>query len=170
MGLYSPKFPKIQLDSFINYPNAANNIVKITVEEWQDLLHHTHKVTDILDTEGNFIGSDLDISVSGGVNEETFNELKNTVESQAETIATQAETISTQSGIIENLQTIVEANSSTIETQQSAIETLQGLVESLQSQINALDPNSGSSLQGLQVGDWDLDQEGIQDEYGNTIG
>jgi hypothetical protein len=67
MGLYSPRFPKIQVDSFVNYPNAANNIIKITVEEWQDLLHHTHKVTDILDTEGNFIGSDLDISVSGGV-------------------------------------------------------------------------------------------------------
>ena len=170
MGLYSPRFPKIQVDSFVNYPNAANNIIKITVEEWQDLLHHTHKVTDILDTEGNFIGSDLDISVSGGVDEETFNELKNTVQSQSETIASQAETISTQSGIIENLQTIVESNSSIIETQQSAIETLQGLVQSLQNQINSLDPNSESSLSGLQVGDWDLDQEGIQDEYGNTIG
>ena len=35
--------PKIIMESDTNYPGAVGIEKKITVEEWQDLLHHTHE-------------------------------------------------------------------------------------------------------------------------------
>ena len=90
-GYNGLKFPLIQLDANVNYPNAANNIKKVTVEEWQDLLHHTHKLSEILDDSGEFLGGEG--SADGGVSVAAFNELKETVQQQAQTIQTQAETI-----------------------------------------------------------------------------
>ena len=36
-------YPKIIMDNNTNYPGANTNIRRITVEEWNDLLHHTHE-------------------------------------------------------------------------------------------------------------------------------
>lgn len=35
--------PKIIMETDVNYPGAVGIEKKITVEEWQDLLHHTHE-------------------------------------------------------------------------------------------------------------------------------
>lgn len=148
-GVYDPKFPKVHLDTKINYPNAANNIKKITAEEWEDLLHHTHQIDYIVDADGNFINPDsISIGGSGGkveVTKEEFDTLKTTVESQAQTIQDQSSTIT----------------------------TLQDTISTLQTRILALEQNSGSSgdnTNGFIIGDWDAEREGIQDINGNTIG
>ena len=55
---YGATYPKISFDEKVNYPNAQFNIKKITVEEWNDLLHHTHRQAEILDNNGEFIGQE----------------------------------------------------------------------------------------------------------------
>lgn len=55
---YGATYPKISFDKKVNYPNAQFNIKKITVEEWNDLLHHTHRQAEILDNNGEFIGQE----------------------------------------------------------------------------------------------------------------
>lgn len=72
---YGATYPKISIDEHVNYPNAQFNIKKITVEEWNDLLHHTHKQSEILDNNGEFIGQEGAAVVSA----EEVNELKEQV-------------------------------------------------------------------------------------------
>lgn len=69
---YGATYPKISFDEKVNYPNAQFNIKKITVEEWNDLLHHTHRQAEILDNNGEFIGQEGAAAVSA----EEVNELK----------------------------------------------------------------------------------------------
>ena len=57
-GYDTYKWPEIQLDQQTNLPNAAGIIKKITAEEWADMKRHTHKISDILDANGNELGSD----------------------------------------------------------------------------------------------------------------
>ncbi len=145
-SVYSPKFPKVQLDQKINYPNAASNIKKLTIEEWEDILHHTHQVDFLVDEEGNFINPDALPGGSGGkvqVTKEEFDTLKSTVESQAELISSQSELIT----------------------------TLQNNITALEAKVDSLEPSGGGdNTNGFIVGDWDAEQEGIQDINGNTIG
>ena len=54
---YTNTYPKIEVDHDINFPNSVYNIKHVTVEEWNDLLHHTHKQANILDDDGNFMGT-----------------------------------------------------------------------------------------------------------------
>ena len=42
MAGYTPKYPKILIDNSSNYPNATGIRKEITVEEWQDIMHHNH--------------------------------------------------------------------------------------------------------------------------------
>lgn len=71
---YSDKYPMISIDPQVNYPNASNNLKKPTVEEWQDLLHHTHKITEILDSNGQFLGNE-NINIGTGVSKEEYDAL-----------------------------------------------------------------------------------------------
>lgn len=126
-GYYGPKYPLIVIDDKnTNYPNAANNIKKITVEEWQDLLHHTHPLAEILDAEGIRLGD----AGSSDVSLEEFNNLKNTVEAQ-----------------------------------NSLITNLQAEIAQLQTTITEM-----ASRGGIEIGDWDVTQPGIQGPDGKTIG
>ena len=54
---YGATYPRIVMDESVNYPNARFNIKRITVEEWNDLLHHTHKKSEIVNEDGNFLGA-----------------------------------------------------------------------------------------------------------------
>lgn len=42
MAGYAPKYPKILIDNSSNYPNAIGIRKEVTVEEWQDIMHHNH--------------------------------------------------------------------------------------------------------------------------------
>ena len=43
--------PKIIMETDVNYPGAVGIEKKITVEEWNDLLHHTHESSEPTETE-----------------------------------------------------------------------------------------------------------------------
>lgn len=62
-NIYGATYPKVSIDERINNPNAQFNTKRISVEEWNDLLHHTHKLSEILGGEnseaGNITAEDL---------------------------------------------------------------------------------------------------------------
>ena len=55
VGYDSYRFPEVKIDKQANYPNAAGNIKKITVEEWNDMLHHTHDASALVFSDGQTI-------------------------------------------------------------------------------------------------------------------
>ena len=78
-SIYGATFPKVVLDTNINYPNAHFNIKRITVEEWNDILHHTHKASEILDDDGNMPGSTI-----ARITVEEYAEMKETIQTLTE--------------------------------------------------------------------------------------
>lgn len=46
---YKSKYPEIVVDRTVNSPND-NQIVRLTLEQYYDLLHHTHNASDIIGT------------------------------------------------------------------------------------------------------------------------
>jgi seryl-tRNA synthetase len=44
---YSSEYPEIVIDQTTNSPNS-NMSIRLTVEQYHDLLHHTHKVVDLV--------------------------------------------------------------------------------------------------------------------------
>ena len=57
--IYSAKnkntYPKIIIDKEVNFPNSNNNIKSLTVEEWNDMLHHTHDASALVFSDGQTI-------------------------------------------------------------------------------------------------------------------
>lgn len=142
-GVYGAKFPPIQMDGTVNYPNAQYNIKKITVEEYNDLLHHTHKLNELMDSEGHFLTGD---EVSVGVSSSDFNALKARVESLEESgTGSSSGNYATQ----EALQTL-----------QELVNVQSGLITTLTNKVAALE--NASSSGGIEIGDWDVEREGIQ--------
>ena len=90
---YGATFPKVVIDESVNYPNAQYNVKSITVEEWNDLLHHTHVMHDILDNNGEFIGKEVASNIiegagggsqgggSGSASSQDVEDLKSKIES-----------------------------------------------------------------------------------------
>lgn len=78
-SIYGATFPKVTLDTNINYPNAHFNIKRITVEEWNDILHHTHKASEILDDDGNMSSSTI-----ARVTVEEYTEMKESIQTLIE--------------------------------------------------------------------------------------
>lgn len=76
---YTGKYPKIITDESTNSPNQ-NMYVRLTVEQYYDLLHHTHNASDIIgiNNEGSVEPTDS----------ETIQELQSTVETLTETVTT----------------------------------------------------------------------------------
>lgn len=97
-GGYGATYPRIQTDPNINYPASQYNIQKITVEEWNDLLHHTHKLCDIQDNDGNFLDSGSSQDLSGYVKREDYDALAETVASLIERVAELESRISSGGG------------------------------------------------------------------------
>lgn len=82
---YSSQYPKIVMDTNINSVNDSL-AKKLTVEEYYDLLHHTHTVSSLIGSVG---GGDVSYDgITDIVNtlSDTVNSLVNTVQIQQETI------------------------------------------------------------------------------------
>ena len=76
---YTSKYPLIKTDSNINNTNAYFNTKHLTVEEYMDLMHHTHSIGDLLGSNGEPLGEDFNFDPSGisvGVSKEEFDALK----------------------------------------------------------------------------------------------
>ena len=50
MDKYQSKYNKIVMDNQENSPNS-NIVVRLTLEQYYDLLHHTHKISDIIECD-----------------------------------------------------------------------------------------------------------------------
>lgn len=107
---YNPsKFPAIVIDKTTNYPNGKGTKKSLTIEEYQDLMHHTHKVTDLVDADGNpvdpstFNGGGSSTTV---ITKKEYTELKETVETQKTTI----QTMQTQITELQNKITAIESD------------------------------------------------------------
>lgn len=95
--MYISKFPEIVIDRKFNSPNAQT--ANITVEQYYDLMHHTHKASDLLGGDGS--------SQGGGISEEdkkTIQELKTKIEELTTTINEQQKLIETQNRAISSLE------------------------------------------------------------------
>jgi len=177
IGYDSYKFPEVKFDKQANYPNAAGNIKKITVEEWNDILHHTHSVGTFVDNNGEFVDPSQDGSGSGsGISLSEFNELKesvNNIKTTVETIHTVEEYDDTE--IKSRLETLEskahdEYDHTELINKIAALEeentNLKSTLQSLVSRVTSLENNPSSD--GLLI-DYDLDTPGTQDADGNTI-
>jgi len=163
-GFYSYKFPEINMDNTTNYPSAAGIIKKITAEEWADMLHHTHKITEIVDANGNKLGSGADGTITAYDDTEIKASIS-TLESKVQTLENnQSQPVEEYDdtelkGLIQTLQqqvaNLIEENT-----------TLKESVTTLQSKVQTLENNSSASTDGLII-DYDIDKQGTQDIHGN---
>lgn len=80
------KYPRVVMDTKENNPNSSNMIKHLTNEEWQDVLHHTHNIGDIIGGDGTTISA-------GEVSKEEFNALKAQLQSANQTIINMQTTI-----------------------------------------------------------------------------
>lgn len=110
---YTSEYPEITMDKDKNSVND-NMIRQMTIEEWYDLLHHTHKVNEFVDEQGNKVkalyapinedGSTDDSGLT--LDEQTINavnEMKLTVAELKKTVEAQQKTIESQQKVIESL-------------------------------------------------------------------
>ena len=49
-------YPAVIIDKDVNFENSNHNIKSLTVEEWVDINHHTHNISTLLDSNGNYVG------------------------------------------------------------------------------------------------------------------
>ena len=173
------KFPRIVVDDKVNNPNSYNMIKQLTNEEYQDLLHHTHMIEDIIGGDGISIGS-------GEVSKAEFNELKSQLQSAASTISTLQNTINTLQQHITTIQNTTTSSEQSITTMTNNINTISGKVDTLEDTVDAM---SGGILENADaisaldnrittiennstpddmIVDYDPDTPGIQDIEGNT--
>lgn len=161
---YGSKFPLITIDNETNYQNASNGIRYITIEEYQDIMHHTHKVSDLVDADGNFIDGDSIPSGGGsssGISKADFDALTETVIN----LSTKVVNLESENVTLKNKVTTIENENVTLS---GKVTTLENENAELKSQIQELSENVGNG--DLSIGDWDVDQPGKQDAEGNTIG
>ena len=128
---YTSENPEVVMDRDTNSANSGM-IKRVTVEEWYDLLHHTHKVEE-------FVNKDLERveALAVPVNPETGGGSGGIDSSVEQQILNQ----------IAQLTSKVESLTQTVESQQA-------IIEQQSQQINDLIANPPSSG-GIDVIDWD---------------
>ena len=97
---YTSSYPTIIIDKRSNSVNESLQ-KKITIEEYYDLMHHTHKMSSII----NDIDSEDGTGTSFSEMQKTINELLTTVNELKTTIATQQNTIDELKETIQSIET-----------------------------------------------------------------
>ena len=185
---YSSSYPQIVIDEQVNYPNANTLIYKLTAEQFQDIMHHTHKISDL-------IGGDGAVISAGEVSKEDFNTLKSSVEQLKNTLQALQNSITEPTNIqdiinrISNIESaitvmdnkidVLEENAGTsggtsvnsLVDRVTALESYVGntsaseSTSSLNDRVTALENNSDDGF----IIDYNPDIPGTQDINGNTI-
>lgn len=121
MGQYQSKYPEIVID---NNPNSgvSSMTFPITIEQFYDLMHHTHKVSDIIMEGGG-----------GSIEEGVINEINNNINDLKQETQEQSQTI------VQLNQTIIQQNETII----LLTEQLQELQEKVNNGITIPDDDSG---------------------------
>ena len=191
MSTYNPtKYPEIIIDSQTNYQNATGTVHRLTVEEFKDIMHHTHKIGDHIG------GNDVEIS-AGEVTKEEFEDLQQSV-NQLQTLvqalqnsiippSEQSQSTNERLYTIENAMsqlsirmTEIEASlgienmSNTYNERITALENVIGNTESSETGVNLtiiqrIERLENDNANGGLILDYDLDTPGVQDISGNTI-
>ena len=133
---FNSKYPTIVMDKRSNSVNESM-IKKLTVEEYYDLLHHTHKMSDVISDDDTV----------------SYDEIQTTIEELSQTINSLNDTINEYQNTIQRLEADTTELRNTIATQQETINTLKDEIANTMS----------------NVGDWDVETEGIQNINGETI-
>ena len=136
------KYPEIVIDKNANMGSGSHNNRMLTVEEYYDLLHHTHSISDILDDEG-YSPSEI-----GGL-----------VEQMQTTITTMADTIAQANETIEALRTKVADNAQVIENLTQSLVAVDQQIETINHKLD----------EAYQVSDYDATTPEIEDDDGNII-
>lgn len=147
---YTNKYPQIIMDS---RKNSANTLIqkRISVEDWNDLLHHTHNASDlVIDSEGTTYSDMQNTIAELNKNIDSFN---TTIYEQQSTINDLKIAIAYQQNTIDELKNIIENQNNTISEYTVAVESLSKEVANIPS-----------------VSDWDVDKPGKQDSDGNDLG
>lgn len=97
---YKSKYPEIIMDNNNNSPNGYTKY-NLTVEQYYDLLHHTHNSSDLVGGSGEGGGSNISQTVSDLVKK--VEALQNTVNKQDEIIKSLNTTIQGQNENIEQI-------------------------------------------------------------------
>lgn len=92
-NVFHSKYPAIVIDRNPNSALADKMIKKLTVEEYYDLVHHTHSSLDVSD---------------GNLNNDTINGMQTKIESLNQSISDMEDTIKAQNELIETLSTAIE--------------------------------------------------------------
>jgi hypothetical protein len=172
-GVYSYRFPEVNMDPQSNYPSAAGIIKKITAEEWADIIHHTHKITEITDVNGNKLGS----GAGGTITAYDDTEIRNLINNLQSKLTALTNENNEQKTTISNLQSQITTLSNSNNTLQSQVaeitnenSTLKEDIIVLQSKVTDLENNGGggNATDGFII-DYDIDKDGIQDINGNDI-
>ena len=98
---YKSKYPKIIVDAnkSTHFNNALN--YNITIEEFYDLMHHTHSLSDLIGNSDEIVDGDIQATVLNLAN--VVNELKQTIEAQQGIITELKEKTKTQEETINQL-------------------------------------------------------------------
>lgn len=83
INTYVSKYPRIIIDKRSNSPNDSLQ-KKITIEEFYDLMHHTHKISDLINDGGDISYEEIQ-SIILGLQQE-IKELKAIIQTQQATI------------------------------------------------------------------------------------
>ena len=115
-NLYTSKYPRIIVDKRANSVNDSLKKV-LTIEEFYDIMHHTHPVSVLTVNEG----------------EMTYNEMQNTVNNLTEKLNTYDTTINQQQEIIKKLEADTTELRNLIKTQNNIIQTMKTEMENMAS-------------------------------------
>jgi methyl-accepting chemotaxis protein len=143
------KYPEIIVDKDANMASGSLNTHHLTVEEYYDLLHHTHGFSDLVDDEGTSINELVEIvdQFSG-----TVNTLSNTVEELTEQLSQATTTIA-------ELREQLSSTQSDISTVTHSVEDITGRVKTVEDKI----------AESYDVSDYDATTPEREDIDGNII-
>ena len=139
--IYKSKYPKIIVDKDANSVNDQLQ-KKMTIEEYYDILHHTHDIESLSNSSGTTIQEMYNTILE---TQQTLNDFRSTIEQQNDIIEQQNKIIQEQQNIVNN---ISEEN-----------EEVKRKVAELANEI----------INIPSVSDWDASAPGIQDMNGDTV-
>lgn len=103
-NIHTSKYPEIVIDNQSNSVNS-NMTFPITIEQFYDFMHHTHKASDLI-FEGGDGGGSISDAVVQQINTK-INDMNDKIEEQQKTIEAQKKTIA---DLDEKLQDYIDNN------------------------------------------------------------
>ena len=147
---FTSKYPRIIFDKRENSVNDGL-AKKLTVEEYYDLLHHTHDLSSLI--------GDGDVPISDIM--ESINKLIVNVTRLEETIEYQETVIKRYEEEITHLTNITESHNKTITELNQVVNNQNEIIQNITNEV---------IHNGITIGDWDVEKPGDQDINGDDLG